>query len=223
MTPDVKVCGVRDPGFAAAAAGLGVDYVGVIFASASPRCVTVETARAIAAAARRVPRAAPPRVVGVFVEQSEQEVLQMAASVPLDVVQLHGGRSVEAAAAARRRGLEVWRLVAADNAPDATDADALLLDGSRGGRSGGTGCCADWSRVAELKRQGRRVVLAGGLSAANIRQAAATGADILDVNSSLETAVGEKSVPLLEALMCALRGVSARERTGGRGPLHFCD
>ena len=52
MTPKVKVCGVTDAAFAAAAAQRGVDYLGVIFAGKSPRCVTQAAAQAIAQAAR---------------------------------------------------------------------------------------------------------------------------------------------------------------------------
>ena len=197
MTPQVKVCGVADAVFATAAAQRGVDYLGVIFAARSPRCVTQAQAQEIAQAARAARPAAPPRIVGVFVEQTACEIAALAATVPLDVVQLHGAYDASNVAALKAKGLEVWRLY------DGTAAgeDATLLDGQVGKRRGGTGQLADWSRVAELKRQGRRVVLAGGLSAENIAAAAVTGADILDVNSSLETAPGVKSIERLDALL----------------------
>ena len=56
----------------------------------------------------------------------------------------------------------------------------------------------------ELKRAGRRVVLAGAISAENIAAAVATGADVIDVNSSLETAPGVKSVERLDSLLSQL-------------------
>ena len=62
---------------------------------------------------------------------------------------------------------------------------------------------ADWSLVEPLKRVGRRVILAGGISAANIADATATGADILDINSSIETSPGVKSLALLDELLRA--------------------
>ena len=197
MTPKVKVCGVTDAAFAAAAAQRGVDCLGVIFAARSPRRVTQKQAQAIAQAARAARPVAPPRIVGVFVEQTACEIAALAAAVPLDVVQLHGAYGASEVAALKAKGLEVWRL------HDGVDAhaDATLLDGQVGKRRGGTGQLADWSLVAELKRRGRKVVLAGGLSSANIAAAAATGADILDVNSSLETAPGVKSIELLDALL----------------------
>ena len=197
MTPKVKVCGVTDAAFAAAAVQRGVDYLGVIFAGKSPRCVTRAAAQAIARAARTARPAAPPRIVGVFVEQTAREIAALADAVPLDVVQLHGAYAASDVAALKAKVLEVWRLY------DGADvhADATLLDGQVGKRRGGTGTLADWSLVAELKREGRRVVLAGGLSPENIAAAAATGADILDVNSSLETAPGVKSIERLDALL----------------------
>ena len=82
--------------------------------------------------------------------------------------------------------------------------DAVLLDGRRGNESRR----ADWSLVAPLKESGRRVVLAGGISAENISSAIATGADVIDVNSSIETSPGVKSLELLDEL---LRSISFYE------------
>ena len=63
---------------------------------------------------------------------------------------------------------------------------------------------ADWSLVEPLRRAGRRVVLAGGISASNIADAVATGADVIDVNSSIETSPGVKSLALLDELLRAM-------------------
>ena len=54
---------------------------------------------------------------------------------------------------------------------------------------------------------GRRVVLAGGISAANVAAAAATGADILDANSALETSPGVKSTTLLRELVADMKAL----------------
>ena len=196
--PQLKICGITDTAFAIEAAKRGIDYLGLIFAKGSPRRVTVEQAREIAAAARG------PRFVGVFVEQSVEEIARIAEAVPLDVIQLHGDYGAEEVAALKGKGYEVWRLCSDIDGAAARERDApdaVLLDGRDGARSGGTGKLADWSRVEELKRAGCRVVLAGGISAANIAAAVATGADILDVNSSLETSPGKKSIRLLDEFL----------------------
>lgn len=189
--PRLKVCGVTDAAFASAAAHRGVDHLGFIFADASPRRISPAAARAIAAA---VPW---PRYVGVFTTASTDEIARLAAAVPFGVAQLHGKYSAGDVAALKARGLEVWRLYDGTYAGE----DAVLLDGREGVRCGGTGKLADWALVAELKRAGRRVVLAGGISAANISAAVATGADVIDANSSLEISPGVKSIERLDALL----------------------
>ena len=203
MKLPVKVCGVNDAAFAVRAAELGVGWLGFIFADGSPRRVSPEKAREIAAAVRAAV-AAPPRFVGVFVRGGAAEIAATAAFAGLDVVQLHGDFGADEIASLKERGFEVWRLASAGAVPPAGE-DAVLLDGRDGARTGGTGRLADWSLVAALKRDGRRVVLAGGISAENVAAAAATGADILDVNSSIETSPGSKSCALLETLVSALR------------------
>ena len=207
--PSLKVCGVNDAAFAAEAARRGVDFLGLIFAAKSPRCVTPDAAKAIRAAACSAAGEASPRFVGVFVDAPVGEIARIAESVPLDVVQLHGPYSDGDIGELRRLSsvrLEVWRLLG--DTPGAEDA--VLLDGRDGAKSGGTGRRADWSLVPGLKRRGLRVVLAGGLSADSIAAAAATGADVLDVNSSLETAPGKKSVSRLAELLDRCRAAKGR-------------
>lgn len=200
--PRLKVCGINDAAFAVEAARRGVDYLGLIFAAKSPRCVSIEGARRIADAVR-ASAADLPRFVGVFVKHTAAEIAEVASSVELDVIQLHGEYSSEEVSFLKSMGYEVWLLHSNDAEAVAT-ADAVLLDGRDGARCGGTGMRADWSLVGELKRAHRRVVLAGGLSSVNIADAAATGADVLDVNSSIETAPGVKSLALLDELLGSL-------------------
>ena len=198
MKPLLKICGVTDPAFAAEAARRGVAYVGIIFAAKSPRRVSVERAKEIASAAS----AGGAASVGVFVEQGADEIERIAAEVGLDVVQLHGGYGAEDVARLKSAGFEVWRLWRQDAEQGAEDA--VLLDGREGNESR----LADWSRIADLKRAGRRVVLAGRLSAENIASAAASEADVLDVNSSIETSPGVKSLELLDGLLVRLAEIA---------------
>ena len=201
--PQLKICGITDAAFAVEAARRGIDYLGLIFAEGSPRRVTVEQARQIVSAVRGDPlagRGVPdaPRFVGVFVNHSAEEIVKIATSLALDVIQLHGNYGAENVAALKEKGFEVWRLFV-EQERDAPAA--VLLDGRKGTQCGGTGVRADWSLVEPLKRAGGRVVLAGGIAVANIADAAATGADVIDVNSSLETAPGKKSLALLDELL----------------------
>ena len=222
--PKLKICGVRDGAFARRAEELGVDYLGFIFAEKSPRYVTPDAAAAIAATLGRArgpvfakattgkpQRVAPVKLVGVFTTSTIEEILQISRKILLDVVQLHsreyGADEIQRLKAA---GLEVWQLGAKEGAAKVSDSvnpregavapDAVLLDGWAGALCGGTGRRADWEFASELASAGVRVVLAGGLSSANIGAAAATGCAVLDVNSSLEESPGIKSLALLEDL-----------------------
>ena len=197
--PRLKVCGINDTAFAIEAARRGVDYLGLIFADGSPRRVTEERACEIIAAVRQTGKS--PRFVGVFANHSAAEIMRIAGTVPIDVIQLHGNYSKDDILQIKALNTEIWQLFLGSD--PILFADAVLLDGRDGTRSGGTGKCADWSLVAPLKQAGKRVVLAGGISAANIAAAIATGADIIDVNSLLETSPGRKSVTLLDNLLSA--------------------
>lgn len=205
--PRLKVCGITDAAFAVEAARRGVDCLGLIFAEGSPRRVTEVRAREIVGAVRQAGFA--PRFVGVFVKHSVAEIAEIASNVGFEVVQLHGEYSSDEVAFMKARGYEVWRLHGPATGrtgilPVDSCEDAVLLDGRRGTESHR----ADWSLVAPLKAAGRRVVLAGGISAANIADAVATGADVIDVNSAIESAPGVKSpallAELLEAWACAM-------------------
>ena len=204
--PKLKICGVRDGAFARRAEELGVDYLGFIFAEKSPRYVPPDAAAAIAATLTGCAKR-----VGVFTTSTIDEILQISRKIPLDVVQLHSREyGADEISRLKAAGLEVWQLAAKEEAAKVADfvnpregaavPDAILLDGRAGMLCGGTGRRADWEFASELAAAGVRVVLAGGLSAANIQAAAETGCAVLDVNSSLETAPGVKSIARLEAL-----------------------
>ena len=199
----LKICGITNPVFARAAAERGVDYLGFIFASGSPRAVTPESAREIIVAVRQ---GTSPRMVGVFTLRPVGDVLRVADEAGFDVVQLHGRYVAADVAAVKASGREVWLLDDGGD-PCATVADGILVDGVKGDQLGGTGERSDWSRVPIIQAAGKKAILAGGLSVENIADAYATGADVLDVNSSLETFPGVKSIELLAALFRKLNEV----------------
>ena len=200
----LKICGITDMSFACAAAEGGVDYLGFIFSSKSPRGIEPARAAEIVADVRGGRHI--PRMVGVFTLRPIADVLHIANEVGFDVVQLHGRFTAADVAAVKSGGREAWLLDDGGD-PCATDADGILIDGVKGDRLGGTGERSDWSRVAVVKASGKKAILAGGLSVENIAEACATGADILDVNSSLETAPGVKSCERLARLLVKLDAI----------------
>ena len=178
----LKVCGVNDAAFAVAAETAGVDYLGFIFHPKSPRNVTVEQARAIAASL-----SGRARRVGVFVSQTAEEIVAVCREAGLQVVQLHRRASEADVAALRAAGFEVWTLAGG------AVGDGLLFDSSHG------------DGETAFRKGAYRAILAGRIGVDNLADALALGPDILDVNSSLETEPGVKSVEKLSCLLSALR------------------
>jgi phosphoribosylanthranilate isomerase len=198
----VKICGITRLEDALAAVAGGAQAIGFVFWPASPRCVGVETARAIVAA---LPALVTPG--GVFVNQPADEVNEVADRVGLGAVQLHGDETVDDAA---RIGRPVLKAFAIGDATRAEDADRwpdrvrLLLDVQDPARRGGTGRTIDWTRAAAVAAR-RQVLLAGGLTPDNVAEAVARVRPLgIDVSSGVESAPGIKDHRRLRALFDAL-------------------
>jgi len=205
--PEVKICGVTRPEDALAAAGLGAAYLGLNFYPRSPRFVSLDRAREIAAAvAGRVP------LVGVFVDRPAAEVEELAAALPLAYVQLCGDEPPEYVARFAPRAIKAFR-TGGDPGPAALapyrDAWALLFDSRHGTLYGGTGLAWAFGAVARIAAE-RRVFVAGGVRPDNVRRAAAdSGAAAIDVCSGVERAPGIKDHELLARLFEEIRNGQA--------------
>jgi phosphoribosylanthranilate isomerase len=221
IAPKIKICGVTRPGDAAHAAAAGADFVGLNFWPRSKRYLPVDRAPEVAAAARvsRVTdvTGAGPRVVGVFVNASLDDIVAAARRVPLDIVQLHGDETpADAAAVTAATGLSVWKALAATAASLLDDwlrdvaSEAILLDAPSAGY-GGSGTAFDWSlaRAARQRLAARQLVLAGGLTPDNVAAAiAAVEPWAVDVASGVESAPGIKDPAKITAFITSGRTVA---------------
>jgi indole-3-glycerol phosphate synthase/phosphoribosylanthranilate isomerase len=200
----VKVCGLTREEDAAYAWNAGATYGGLVFAQSRRRVSRAQAARLVAAA--------PLSWVGVFVDEALPRIAEYAHELGLAAVQLHGDEPPEAVAALRAllpSRCEIWKAVRVrDSAPclEDTGADRLLLDGWDPAARGGTGRDFDW-QIARRHPQPGRVIVAGGLGAANAAAADALGCFALDCSSGLEDgAPGAKSAAKIDAFFAALRG-----------------
>jgi phosphoribosylanthranilate isomerase len=197
VAPEIKFCGMTRAVDAQFAAQLGAGYVGVIFAG-GPRKRTVEQAAAVLADL-------PARVrrVGVFGTQTPEEIASVAATLRLDVVQLHGGADPSAVTAVRKRtSADIWVVIGLsrgflpeNSKPIAAIADGVVLDAYVPGMMGGTGVALPWQELAGQLDAVRptRLILAGGLRPDNVARAISLVApDVVDVSSGVETDVGIK-------------------------------
>lgn len=196
----VKICGLCDARTARAAAGAGADLIGFHFCS-SRRRVTPEEARAMVDGLDR-----RPGLVGVFIDQPEAEVEQVADFVGLDWVQLHG--SEQPGFRASRPVMKALK-VRDGVLPPETEMDAwpdpILLDSWSPDQRGGTGRAWDWDAARALLAA-RRVIVAGGLHPGNVGGVVRTFRPHgVDVSSGVESAVRVKDVDRVKAFVQAVR------------------
>lgn len=172
----VKICGITNREDALAAVAAGARALGFIFYASSPRHVT---AAQIESWVGEVP--AHIWKVGVFVDESPELIEQIAAQLRLDIAQLHGHETPDR----HPRGIRIWKAFRVhDTQTSVPDypAEAILIDGAS----------YDWSRTGHFTRP---LILAGGLTPENVRQAMARAAGKLwavDVASGVEKSPGRK-------------------------------
>jgi phosphoribosylanthranilate isomerase len=185
----VKICGITNPEDALHAAACGADALGFVFYAGSPRHVTPEQALDIVAEL-------PPFVtrVGLFVNERPETIRVVAGKCGLDAIQLHGDEDPEDCLLPPYRVIKGVRprTVADLDVLSAYRVAALLVDAAVPGQFGGTGQRADWQLAAQLAAT-RRVILAGGLSPANVVAAVqAVHPYGIDVSSGVESTPGKK-------------------------------
>ncbi|MHA1528541.1 MAG: phosphoribosylanthranilate isomerase [Alphaproteobacteria bacterium] len=198
----VKICGLTSPAAVEHAARAGAAYLGFVFYPPSPRALELD-------AARKLARAAPSGItrVAMVVDADDAFLDQLVATVPVDMLQLHGHESPERVAEiGARTGLPVMKAIGIRDAEDLpriaefeTVADQLLIDAKpprqgAGILPGGNGLNFDWRLIAG-RRWARPWLLAGGLTAANVATAIRlTGAEQVDVSSGVEATRGIKDL-----------------------------
>ena len=195
----IKICGTTSAEDALLAVSLGADALGFIFAE-SKRQVDVATVAAI------VPQLPEGIIaVGVFRNESASRIAEIVSESGLDGVQLHGSEGPEVAQALRDTVPFLVQVFTADDSRLDQLAeypiDAVLLDSP----TPGSGKTFDWSRIADLPER-RRVILAGGLSAANVAEAIERVRPWgVDAVSGVEAAPGRKDPDALAAFISHAR------------------
>jgi phosphoribosylanthranilate isomerase len=212
----VKICGVTALDDALRCAEAGADLLGLNFYPPSPRYLVLERARLIAAGLRAVLGAACPLLVGVFVNADAPAIARILDDVGLDAAQLSGDEPPETLAALDGRAykalrprdaaeaLDAARLFAA-HAPGDERLPALLVDAYHPQLYGGTGETAGEDVARAVLDVLPRVMLAGGLTPANIAaRVRAIRPWGVDVASGVERAPGVKDAALVRAFIAAV-------------------
>lgn len=202
-SPLVKICGITNVDDALHAAEFGAELLGFNFYSKSPRYVRPEEA---AGMIRMLPESAA--AVGVFVNETVENILDLIELTGIKVVQLHGDEDVGFVSELRRvPGLVVIKALRIKPEDDANripffGANAILLDGYSDGSRGGTGTQIDWQLAYEIGLLHGPIYLAGGLSAKNVQEAIHKVRPFgVDACSRLESSPGKKDPKKVEAFI----------------------
>ena len=206
-TPKVKMCGISKGETIPAIVDAKPDYMGLVFAP-SKRQVTVDQAKTLVEElhkqyANRYNRDAEQysnqtlihqefiKTVGIFVNETLDNLVTIATEVNLDAVQLHGDEDEAFIQSLKERtNVEVWKAVQIRSAADAaawidSSADMLLFDAYHKDERGGTGEVFDWSCLDEFERP---FMLAGGIDSTNVARAIRTVRPYgIDISSGIET------------------------------------
>ena len=209
-TPKVKMCGISNVETIPAIIDAKPDYMGLVFAP-SKRQVTVEQAKTLveelykqnvvgnnSEAEQTEPvtsldtaSSETIKTVGVFVNETVENLLKIAEEVKLDVIQLHGDEDESFIQILKEQSnVEVWKAVQVRSAADAekwidSSADMLLFDAYHKDERGGTGEVFDWSALDEFERP---FMLAGGIDSTNVARAIRTVRPYgIDISSGIET------------------------------------
>jgi len=190
MRVRVKICGITNIEDALAANEAGADALGFIFHRASPRFIEPDAARSIIAQL-------PPFVsrVGVFVDETVENVSAISRLAGLSAVQLHGTESPDMCRALPSPVIKAFRVQDQNSLSgfEKYHVSAFLLDSYVPDQPGGTGSKFNWDLAVKAKSFGRPIILAGGLTPENITDAITkTTPYAVDVSSGVESSPGRK-------------------------------
>lgn len=200
-TPKVKMCGISMVETIPAVVEARPDYMGLVFAP-SKRQVTIDKAKILVEELHRGyakkygsdtehDKNDTIKTVGVFVNETVDNLVTIANETNLDAVQLHGDEDEAFIQSLKEcTNVEVWKAVQIRSTADAekwidSSADMLLFDAYHKAERGGTGEVFDWSCLDEFERP---FMLAGGIDSTNVARAIRTVRPYgIDISSGIET------------------------------------
>ena len=198
----VKICGIKTLSDAKFAVDYGADAIGFVFAE-SIRNVNKEKARAIV-------QKLPPFVttVGLFVNDTAENIEAICRFCGLDAIQLHGNE--RPGLLNKLKDFKTIKAFRIQNEKDILPIkkykpDAILLDGYSENKMGGTGTSFDWKIVKNI-RTSIPIIVAGGLTPLNVSRAIrVVNPYAVDVSSGVESSPGKKDKKLIKKFIDAVK------------------
>jgi phosphoribosylanthranilate isomerase len=205
----IKICGITNGEDAEVAVRSGADALGFVLYRKSPRFVEPAVARTIVAG---LPSFVLP--IGVFVNEEAERVRVLMDECGLALAQLHGDETALYCQNLGRPVLKALRLkdrgtfLALAEFQGRANVRGFLIDAFSNQAYGGTGQTVDWTLAQEVARSSP-IVLAGGLTPANVAEAIARVRPYgVDVSSGVELSPGKKDHDKVKAFIHAARLVA---------------
>lgn len=179
----VKVCGIKSKEAAEVVSNCQADFIGFVFAPSKRRISpkkAAEIAKYVSSGTKKV---------GVFVNESIENINFIAELVGLDVIQLHGDEPANFAKKLRYPIIKAFSINQLNTKTVSTyPCDFYLIDSPATKYRGGSGKTFQWDKLNELNIDKNKLILAGGLSEVNIENAISTVQPVgVDVSSGVET------------------------------------
>jgi phosphoribosylanthranilate isomerase len=189
----VKICGITNLEDTLKIAKLKPDALGFVFYKKSPRYVSVAKALQII---WHLPRKI--KKVGVFVNEKENNIKDIASSLKLDILQFHGDESPEFCK--RFKNYKVLKSIRIKDKFSLKNIKrnpvwGILFDTYNKNLFGGTGKKFNWDLIRDIKLDNKKIFLSGGLNVKNVKSAIKVlKPDWVDVSSSVEIRPGKKDI-----------------------------
>lgn len=185
----VKICGITNLDDAIYAAECGADALGFIFYPKSPRFIEITKAKEIISKL-------PPFIttVGVFVNESIEDIVNTIHECNINMVQLHGDETPNYCSKLPVKTIKAIRVKGEDSLKKMTEykTSTFLLDAYSEDSYGGSGKVFNWNLAIKAKGYGR-IILSGGLTPDNVREAIEKVKPYgVDVSSGVEEREGKK-------------------------------
>ncbi len=208
MSVQIKICGLSTPETIEAAVEAGATHVGLVHFEKSPRYVSMRDALEL-----RKLLPSTVKAVVLLVNADVKTTGEVIETLKPDVIQFHGRETPEWIELVRKKtGVETWRALGVKDRDTLFKSrrfegavDRLLFDAPAKALPGGNGEAFRWDLLSDFEH---RIPwgLAGGLGPDNVAEAIrATGAELVDASTGLETAPGVKDVDKIAAFCEAAR------------------
>lgn len=187
----IKICGIKNLEEINIINEFNLKYAGFIFSN-SKRKISLSQGRILIKNLRK-----DIFPVGVFVNEKICFILRAVEICGIKIIQLHGDETAEyikkLKMSLRSRNIKIWKVVHIKDRVDMLEikkykfAEGILFETFKKGTFGGTGESFNWKLIKNIDLDQKKI-LAGGINSSNIRDAInISRADIIDVNSGVET------------------------------------